>query len=411
MVKVDQQQGARTAEAFSVRLIVLGVLAPALLLGIAVGIALPLIPVSATRLGADLATAGLVAALLPIGKIVSDLPAGALAARIGDRAAMVLAAVLSLVAFAAAALAPALWVLGTGVFLLGVATGVFHLARHAYVARVAPPTVRGRVLSTLGGMHRLGYFVGPFLGAAVILGGSLAPAYWVGLGFSAAALVVLVAVRTPEGDREVAARLPGGPKPPGVWGVLVRHRRLFATLGVTTVLIGAVRGARQTVIPLWGASLGLDAEVISLVFGISGALDIVLFYPAGKIMDRFGRLWVGIPSMLFMGAAMAALPFTDSVVGLAVVAGLLGLGNGLGSGLVMTLGADVAPPDARASFLGVWRLFQDTGEGVGPLLVAGGAAVGSLALGIWVASAMGLFSSAAMARFVPRYSSYGTRMR
>jgi MFS family permease len=193
--------------------------------------------------------------------------------------------------------------------------------------------------------------------------------------------------------------------------VLVRHRDLFATLGVTTVLIGAVRGARQTVIPLWGAYLGLDAEVISLVFGLSGALDIVLFYPAGKIMDRYGRLWVGIPSMLFMGAAMAALPFTGSVVGLAVVAGLLGLGNGLGSGLVMTIGADVAPADARAPFLGVWRLFQDTGEGVGPLLVAGGAAVGSLAAGVWAASAMGLFSSAAMARFVPRYTSYGTRMK
>ncbi|MBA2694506.1 MAG: MFS transporter, partial [Actinobacteria bacterium] len=72
---------------FPMRTVVLGVLAPSLLFGIAVGVALPLIPVSATRLGADLATAGFVAALLPVGKVVADVPAGALASRIGDRAA------------------------------------------------------------------------------------------------------------------------------------------------------------------------------------------------------------------------------------------------------------------------------------------------------------------------------------
>jgi MFS family permease len=299
-------------------------------------------------------------------------------------------------------------VLQVSVLLLGIATGIFQLARHAYVAAVAPPDVRGRVLSTLGAMHRVGYFVGPFVGAAVIVGSSPSGAYWVAMGFAGATLAVLLAVR--QTDDERAATASSGPAP-SLWQVIVAHRRLFLTLGGATVLVGAVRGARQTVIPLWGAHLGLDAEVVSLIFGISGALDLLLFYPAGKVMDRFGRLWVAVPSMLLMGASMCLLPLTGSVVSLGVVAGLLGLANGLGSGIIMTLGADVAPAEGRSSFLGVWRLFQDCGEGAGPLVVAAGAALGSLAAGIWAAASFGLFSSAALMRWVPRYSSYGTRVR
>jgi MFS family permease len=144
--------------------------------------------------------------------------------------------------------------------------------------------------------------------------------------------------------------------------------------------------------------------VTSLLFGLSGALDMLLFYPAGKVMDRLGRLWVAVPSMLVMAVGLAILPFMHTVAGVAVAAAVLGVGNGMGSGIVMTLGADVAPADTRPTFLSVWRLFQDTGDAVGPLVLAGGAALGSLAAGVWATAALGAGSAAALARWVPRYS-------
>lgn len=394
--------------AFRMRSVALGVMLPALLFSIAVGVALPIIPTSATRLGANLATAGFVAALLPLGKILADVPSGALAARIGDRNAMVLAAVLGLLAFVGAATAQDLWVLQVSVLLLGIATAVFHLARHAYLAEVAPADQRARVLSTLGGMHRLGYFIGPFLGALVIVSSSLGPAYWLATGCASATLVVLLAVRPPAGERTHRRARTRSPAPSLV-RIIGQHRRLFLTLGAATLLVGAMRGARQTVLPLWGEYLGLEPEVISLIFGLSGAFDVLLFYPAGKVMDSFGRLWIAVPSMLIMGVALAVLPLTGSVLTMSVVAALLGLGNGLGSGIIMTVGADVAPPDGRSSFLGVWRLFQDTGDAAGPLIIAAGAALGSLAGGIWVTASIGVLSSAALARWVPRFSVHANR--
>ena len=38
----------------------------------------------------------------------------------------------------------------------------------------------------------------------------------------------------------------------------------------------------------------------------------LVFYPAGKVMDRKGRAWVAVPSMLIMGIAMMLTPFTHS---------------------------------------------------------------------------------------------------
>jgi MFS family permease len=312
---------------------------------------------------------------------------------------MVVSAVLGLAAFAGTALAGNLWVLGASVLLLGGATALFQLARLAYLTEITPVDRRARVLSTLGGVQRLGYFLGPFLGAVVIVSTSLDPAYWLGAG----CMVVTLAVLLSTGGSRSRPGENGAPVL-SLRTIIRAHRKLFVRLGLATLLVGAVRGARQTVIPLWGEYLALDPETISVIFGLSGALDMLLFYPGGKVMDRYGRLWVAIPSMLVMGVSMGLLPLTGSATTLCLVGLVLGLGNGIGSGIIMTIAADVAPEEGRSSFLGVWRLSQDLGESVGPLLIAAGTGLGSLAVGIWVAASLGAASSAALGRWVPRFS-------
>lgn len=397
---------------FPLRSVVLGAFVPTLLLEIGIGAMLPVVAVTATGRGASLTVAGLVTALLPLGKIAFDLPAGALAQRAGDRVAMLVAGGAAVLAFTTVALSSALWGLAAGVLVLGAANAVFGLARQSYLTEITPPLRRARVLSTLAGVHRIGLFLGPFAGAGVIAATSLHGAFWLGTGAALAAVLVLALVR-PE-PRAGDARPPRDTgRAPGVSVVAVAraHRRLFATLGVAILLVSAVRGARQTVIPLWGEHLGFDAEVTSLIFGLSGALDMLLFYPAGKVMDRFGRLWVAVPSMLTMAGGLALLPVAHTAAGVAVVAAVLGVGNGMGSGIAMTLGADVAPAETRPTFLSVWRLFQDTGDAVGPLVLSAGAALGSLAAGVWVAASLGAASAAALGRWVPRYSPLANLVR
>ncbi|WP_245534383.1 MFS transporter [Xylanimonas cellulosilytica] len=398
------------APLFPLRSVVLGAFVPAFLFAVGTGALLPVVVPSSTSLGATLAVAGVVAALLPVGTIAADLPAGALAARVGDRVAMIIAGVAGAGAFALAAVATRLWLLAVAVLVLGAASAVFNLARHSYLTGVTPPLMRARVMSTLGGVHRIGQFVGPFAGALIIDRAGIAGAYWLGMVVALAAAVTVVVVKDDDGERlaEPATTEAVGPRAT-LGSVLRDHRALFATLGVACLLIGAIRGARQTVIPMWGEHLGLDPATVSLIFGVAGGVDMLFFYPAGKVMDRMGRNWVAIPSMLLMGLALAVLPFTGGVTSLAVVAMALGFGNGIGSGILMTLASDAAPAQGRAQFLGLWRVLQDTGSALGPLIVSAGAALGSLAAGIWATGVLGPTAAAALARWVPRWTVHANR--
>ena len=386
----------------AVRAAALAVYLPALVFEIGIGAVLPVIALSATSLGASLATAGLMVAMLAVGQIVGDMPAGVLAARIGDRRAMLVAAALSVLALTGAALARDVVALGAGVLALGATNAVFTLARHSYLTEVTPVLHRARALSTLGGVQRIGTFIGPFAGAGLIHLTDLRAPYWLAVWTSVAAAVVVAIVPDVAAGRAPVTRV-------STWRVLQDHRHVFATLGVAVVMVGAARGSRQTVLPLWSEHLGLAPATTSIVFGLSGAVDMLLFYPAGKVMDLFGRLWIGIPSMLVMALAFVLLPLTDGFGSLVVVAMLLGLGNGMGSGILMTLGSDVAPPATRSRFLGIWRLLQDGGNAGGPLIVAGGAALGSLAAGIAAIGGVSLAAAAALGRWAPRFSAHANR--
>ena len=318
---------------------------------------------------------------------------------------MLLACLLVAVVMAAAAFAPNLLLLGTLLFLVGAADAVFGLARQSYLTAVTPPMRRARALSTLGGVHRIGLFIGPFAGALVVHDGEPSRAFLLAAVTSVLAWLTVVISRELPGAAEIRA----GEESHSLVAVLREHSGVLSRLGVATGAVGLIRGARGVVLPLWGEHLGFSPSTTALIFGLSGAIDMALFYPAGKVMDARGRLWIAIPSMLTMGLALALVPFTSTVMGLGAVALLLGLGNGMGSGVIMTLGADVAPPGARAQFLGAWRLLQDSGNALGPLTLAGGAALGTLAGGIAVTAALSVGAAAALWRFVPRYSVHANR--
>lgn len=75
--------------------------------------------------------------------------------------------------------------------------------------------------------------------------------------------------------------------------------------------------------------------------------------------------------MGLLALSLALLPLTGNFTELLLVSLLAGLGNGLGTGVVMTIGTDLAPLHRRGEFLGVWRLLSDLGSTVGPLLISG----------------------------------------
>ncbi|MES2171568.1 MAG: MFS transporter, partial [Actinomycetota bacterium] len=162
------------------------------------GAIIPIIPVVAHNLGAPLAIAGLIAAMLLVGQVFGDIPSGWTVAKLGERNAMILAALVSVVGLLAALFAPNPLVLGVGIFAIGLSTAVFALGRQAFMATFVPLHFRARALSTLGGTFRLGYFVGPLISALIIhLTGSVQIVFLVHIVGCIGAAVVLFVLRDP----------------------------------------------------------------------------------------------------------------------------------------------------------------------------------------------------------------------
>jgi MFS family permease len=383
---------------FSLRQIALPAFGPSVLYGIGMGAITPVIALRAHDLGASFAVAALMTTVVGLASLLTNLPASSLTARFGERSALVAAAVWAMAAMVLGATATGLPLFAAAIFMVGMAGSVFNLARQSYLTAAVPHHLRARAMSTLGGTHRIGIFAGPFLAAAAIALGGIPAAFWLG----AVTMVLAAALSLTVPDFEPATTAAPDAPPVTIRSTFTRHWRTFATVGVGVMLVGAVRASRQAVLPLWAENLGLDASAASLIYGMSGAVEMLLFYPAGKLMDVKGRIWTAVPCMTIMAAGLIWVPFTTGFTALLLAALLMGVGNGMGSGIVMTLGADHAPPAGRPQFLGLWRLVTDTGVMGGPALLSAVTALVSLSVGIWTTAGLAILGAVALGYWIPR---------
>ena len=413
---------------------------PTMLFALGEGAVIPLFPVIAARLGADLATAALVASALVVGQLFGNIPSGWAVARIGERLTMTIAGFAAIIGVVGMVFSTQIGMLAGSVFIVGFCASAFGLARHSFMTTRVPLAFRARALALLGGSWRLGMFTGPFVAAAILLitGDEHMVMWFFGICLLATVLLVFFG-RDPEESlvaEEAAARagMDAGAPPafeldaddtlvedtgeavtgsiptlgrPGVFATMWANRRVLSRVGVAAATLSSVRAARTVLLPLWGVSLGLDAQFIVLIVGIAGAIDFALFYASGQIMDRFGRLWAVLPSMIVMGLGFLLLAFTHDLDGASVwfvtIAFFLALGNGLSSGILLTIGADLSPQDNPAPFLGSWRTLTDAGGAVTPLMVAGVIAIASISWATAVVGVIGLVGAGMFARWLPRF--------
>jgi MFS family permease len=371
---------------------------PNLLLSFGRGLLIPVLPLFVTEFGVGYGLIGLALAGAALGTVLADLPAGMLLRRFDPKLVMVVGMVVLGISVLALFWCSTVWQVILARVASGVGTALWSISLHSFVAEVTKPRGRGREIALFGGLSRAGVFIGPAVGGVV--------AGLFGLRVTFLAYVFLVLIGLVAAIMFIRRNQAHKYQPRSSRSALLmiyRNRNAgLAGAGVGQIMVQLVRRAREAIIPLYAADvIGLEVEAVGWVVSGSSFVDMLMFPLAGYIMDRFGRKFAIIPSFLIQGIGLAAIPLAASFTGILLIGVVIGIGNGLASGSMMTVGADLAPPEALGEFLGIWRLIGDTGATSGPLLVGIVAGAVSLPLAAILAGTLGCFAAATFAVFVP----------
>lgn len=379
------------------RALLWSVYVPGFLMSVCQGIVVLIIPLYALDLGASAAITALVFSLRGLGNMTADIPAGWATGKFGDKTVMVFSVALMAISALLASQATETWQLGVAAFAFGAAVASWLLSRLAHVSEAVPTHQRGKAISTMAGMQRVGNFIGPavaglvaqFYGFAVVF-------YGVAVIAGIAMLLVLVSVKTNNRSElgEHSGLLKLVPK------ILADHKRIFVTAGFAIWCLTLIRATRSLMLPVWGDAIGLDTAAIGFIVSLSAGVDMLMFPIAGVVMDNYGRRPAAMTCTGLLSLGLLALPFTDTFVTMAAAGVVAGIGNGLGSGINMTLGSDFAPTNQRGEFLGVWRLLSDTGSLLGPMAVGATATLLTLSGAFYLAAAIGGLGVFTVWRFV-----------
>ena len=371
------------------------------------------LPLYILELGDGPAVAALVFTMRGLGSVIVNVPASLAIEKYGHRASMAAGNGMMCVSALLMAVSSSSWVAAAATLLFGAGMGTWLLARLAFITHLVPSHQRGAALSGLAGLQRMGLLVGPLLGG---FGVESAGYRTVFLCIAVTALLTVVLIRmfapasvspTPGRDDTEAAweRAPGAdsgePSPPGlltlVPTILRQHRAIFLSAGLFVFSLQLLREQRRLLVVLWGTSIGLSAEDIGLIVSLASAVDMAMFPAAGFVMDHWGRKPAGVSCIGLLSVAMGMLPLTGTTMSFALVCALAAVGNGLGAGIILTMGADLAPARASSQFLGVWRMVGDVGALTGPLLTS---IVASLVIALGLSSLVGLVGGAVLWLFV-----------
>jgi MFS family permease len=371
---------------FTIRSLVWSVYAPSFLLSFGQGLLIPVLPEFAIQeFNSTDAMVGLAVAAKALGTMSFDVPAGVLATRFGLRRTMLAGVLLFAISAVIAGLSPNFTTLVCARVMAGVSFALWSISRHVYIAQTVPLNSRGQALSLFGGLSRIGSVLGPLVGGVLAHYVDLRVPFFAQAGV--ASITALLVLATFRGSVETS-RAAGHNIFPALGRTVSDHKQIFMTAGAAAVILQFMRAAREYIIPLWGHDVGLTPDEVGYVLTVSFAIDSMMFPIVGYIMDRWGRKYTGVPAYFLLAASLAVIPLSTDFTTLMLASVLAGLGNGLSSGFVMTMGSDFSPEKNAGEFLGVWRFISDTGGATGPLLI--GATAQVLTLGAASVATAGL---------------------
>lgn len=351
----------------------------------------PLLPAYASELQLSKAQAGIVVGAYSAAVLVSSLPVGHVADRVGPRRLTVAGVLLlagSTFAFAMAGGFETLLLARVG---QGLSSAVSWTAGVAWLSTSLPAERRSGAMVTSMSAGNVGALLGPVVGG---VGGHL---LGVRATFSAAAALALVLALLLVPQREHRHARARQPSVLAAARISLRTRLILAALVVMS-LAAVASGALDTLVPLHLGASGYSAIAITAVLTAAGVLGTAANQAAGWISERRGRLAVALGATVLTTLGLALLAAVSAGGGtVLVVAVFLVITPGISGLYAMAFplcadGADAAGL-GHGIVLGLVNLAWGAGFMVGP--AAGGALAGASSDAVTYAVLAGAAAAAA----------------
>jgi MFS family permease len=309
-----------------------------------------------------------------ITKALTNLVAGTLADRVGRKPVLVAGWLIGIPVPLLLIWAPSWgWVVAANI-LLGINQGLTWSATVIMKIDLAGPQRRGLAmgLNEAAGYGALAFTAAatgwiatthglrpePFLlGAAYIA---------IGLGLSA------VLVRETRGHAELEAANHPTPAPSltlrQVLGETAWHDRSLLAINQAGMVNNLNDGLAWGLLPILFAADGLSVTDVGLLAALYPAVWATGQLVTGAASDRTGRKPLIVAGMLIQAAALAGFASATGAAPWAIAAVALGVGTAFVYPTLLAAIGDVAHPSWRASAVGVYRLWRDSGYAIGALI-------------------------------------------
>lgn len=149
--------------------------------------------------------------------------------------------------------------------------------------------------------------------------------------------------------------------------------------------------------PILFAVAGLNLEKISWLAAIYPATWGIFQLWTGHLSDKLGRKWLIASGMWVQAIGIVLTVLSDNFSGFAFGGILLGVGTAMVYPTLLAAIGDVAHPSWRASSVGVYRFWRDTGYAVGAIVAGVTADLLGLNFAIWLVAGLTALSGIVVA--------------
>jgi len=391
----DSEDGLEVIEYESLRELLLPLYVPTVLGHSMRLVTMTALPLDLLNSGISYDNLGLLVTINGAGVALGNLPAGMYTTRFGPRSAIQCSSWMFFVAALLTASADSFEEYRFYAYLLaflltGLADSFGVLGRQVFMGCTTRGSLTNYASSTQGGVARVAATVAPVLGGAMAQHFGTISVYAL-QSLMAVACVVAAGMLMPRvhSAQDLAGKLPSQTKSPKVLpsqayevsyiAVLRKHWGLLARAVVFVAGAFFVRRARELIFALEGHARSMSQGAVGTLAAVSSSVDFCLFPAAGWLMSEFGKTRVGGVFFFLMTCSFLVLQSRTSG-DIWIFAILSGISNGISSGLALSFGAQLAPPECRSHFLAIFRLLARCGDPSASELIGVVSSTGSLAL-------------------------------